>query len=73
MTNAMRGVSVVINYIVWFQDGESGHVGSFKFDSEIDRDEFIAMTSLKILGTDEDEECYCNARSWGECACGNYS
>jgi len=62
----------VINFIVWWEDKKTGECGRFIFDHAFESDEFIAMTNLTVFDTEEDEECYCSARNWHECGCGNF-
>ncbi|UUW39792.1 hypothetical protein VP14_105 [Vibrio phage VPMCC14] len=58
-----------------YQDGSYVDYGTVVESSEQDRS--AAIKSLcddgyKITIVYENEDCYCQARNYGECACGNF-
>lgn len=67
----------MINYCVDYFKVEGGYLdeGTYIFDTRTERAEVIeSMQSDGYTITDvyENEDCYCHARSWGECGCGNF-
>lgn len=68
----------MINYCVdyIYQDGDYVDCGTFIESSEEDRNKTLDQLNkdkhYTITDIYENEDCYCQARSEGECACGNF-
>jgi hypothetical protein len=67
-------INYCIDYV--YQDGSYVDYGTFIESSEQERnktlDELEKDKCYTITGVYENEDCYCSARSEGECACGNF-
>lgn len=67
-------INYCIDYI--YQDGDYVDYGTIIEDSEESRDNLVDSWSkgrhYTITSVYENEDCYCQARSYGECACGNF-